>query len=332
MKRFKYILSICTLSLSIGAFAQQEAQFSQYMQNYFLVNPAEGGTEEFIDIRLGSRTQWTGIEGAPKTMFVSGHAPIAKKTSRFEDVKQMPFHGVGGYIMQDETGPSKRTSIYGSYAYHLPVSAKNDLVLSFGLNAGLKSYRLNEDEIEFYSENEFGSGQADNAIIGIQNKVMPDVTAGIWAYSKDYFVGVSAFQLLQNKVTFYETSNGTTNTTTDNLDMHFFVTGGYKFHLKDTTWMLIPSFVMKQVSPAPIAFDINCKLRYKAIAWLGASYRIQDSFIGMAGITAKKILEISYSYDFTTSNLSPFSKSTHEIIVGLNLPYHEHNPKPSQFW
>lgn len=314
---------------SIGM-AQQEAQFSQYMQNYFLVNPAEGGTEEFIDLRLGSRTQWTGLEGAPRTIFVSGHAPIGKKTSRFDDVKQMPFHGVGGYVMKDETGPSSRTSLYASYAYHLPVSANNDLVLSFGMNAGLKQYQLDENEISFYSE-EY-EGVEDQAIIGVQNKLMPDVTAGIWAYSKNYFMGISAFQLLRNKVSFYTTENGGSSTVTDNLDMHFFFTGGYKFHLKDSTWMLIPSFVVKQVSPAPVAMDFNCKLRYKSLAWIGGSYRHNDSFIGMIGITAKKILEVSYSFDFTTSNLAGFNNGTHEVIVGLNLPYHEHNPKPSQFW
>lgn len=313
-------------------FAQQEPQFSQYMQNYFLANPGEGGTEEFIDIKLGTRTQWAGLKGAPRSFFVSGHAPIGKETSRFDDVKQRPFHGVGGYVMRDETGPSSRTSAYASYAYHLPVSAHNDLVVSFGMNAGIKQYQLNEDEIEFYSQQGFNGSSAsdDNAITGIQTKLVPDITTGIWAYSSHYFIGLSTFQMLRNKVNFY---NGNTDTiTTDNLDMHFLGTAGYKFDI-DSAWQIVPSFVIKAVAPAPVQFDINCKFRHKpSTLWVGFSYRNKDSMIGMVGITAKRLLDLSYSFDFTTSNLGNFNTGTHEIVVGLNLPYHEHDPPPSQFW
>ncbi len=324
------VMLTCSASMLL---AQQEPQFSQYMQNYFLANPAEGGTEEFIDLKLGTRTQWVNLNGAPKSFFVSGHAPIGKETSRYDDVKQSPFHGVGGYVMRDETGPSSRTSAYASYAYHLPVSAHNDLVVSFGMNAGVKQYQLDEEKIQFYSQQDFNASPIDDdAISGIQTKLVPDITAGIWAYSNHYFIGISSFQMLRNKVSFYTGSGGSGGIETDNLDMHFLGTAGYKFEI-DSTWQIVPSFVIKAVAPAPVQFDINCKFRHSpSKLWCGFSYRNKDSFIGMVGLTAKNILDVSYSFDFTTSNLAGFNRGTHEIVVGLNLPYHEHDPPPSQFW
>jgi type IX secretion system PorP/SprF family membrane protein len=96
--------------------------------------------------------------------------------------------------------------------------------------------------------------------------------------------------------------------------------------------MLIPSFVGKMVQNAPITFDINAKLRYNQIAWLGVSYRRDDAVVGLVGVTAKKLIDIGYAYDFTTSAVKQFSSGTHEIMLGLRLPNHQHHPPPAQFW
>ena len=333
LKPMRKILVVFMFLAVYTASAQQEAQYSQYMQNNFIVNPAEGGTEEFIDLKMSYRTQWVGLEGAPKTFYVSGHSPVNKHTSRFDDVKQLPFHGVGGYISSDQIGPQTITSFYGSYAYHLPVSAHNDFVISFGMFIGAKQYTLDRDKIQFYSDIEnskFGTNTTDNALVSSQSKFMPDATAGIWGYSNHYYFGISTFQLFGNKVDFYD---GEGQQEEGNLARHYVATAGYKFDLDaDTNWVLVPSFVVKGVIGAPIQFDINTKLRFKDKYWLGVSYRHKDAIAAMAGITAKDLLDISYSYDFNTSNLNGFNTGTHEIMVGLRFPYHEHNVAPSQFW
>lgn len=94
----------------------------------------------------------------------------------------------------------------------------------------------------------------------------------------------------------------------------------------------MPSFVVKGVTPAPIQFDINSKLRYKDFAWVGVSYRNRDAVIALAGVTIKSKLDISYAYDINTSPLSQFNSGSHEILIGLRIPNHEHEPPPAQFW
>ena len=44
------------------AIAQQAAQYTQYMVNPYLMNPALSSVEDMIDIKTGYRTQWVGFQ------------------------------------------------------------------------------------------------------------------------------------------------------------------------------------------------------------------------------------------------------------------------------
>ena len=86
------------------------------------------------------------------------------------------------------------------------------------------------------------------------------------------------------------------------------------------------------VTPAPISIDLNAKFRYQDQAWIGLSYRNQDAVIGMVGVTLKKLIDVAYAFDFNMSDLKAYNSGTHEILIGLRLPNHQHTPPPSQFW
>jgi type IX secretion system PorP/SprF family membrane protein len=102
--------------------AQQMAQYSQYMNNNYLLNPAVAGTEDYIDVKLSYRAQWTGIEGAPRTYYASVNSSLgdlrtqSKRTLRDW---QGGFHALGAIVYSDVTGPTSRTGLYGSYTYNL---------------------------------------------------------------------------------------------------------------------------------------------------------------------------------------------------------------------
>ena len=305
------------------AWAQQQEQYSMYMMNNFMVNPAEAGTEEFADILVGYRTQWVGFDGAPRTFFLSGHTPIGKKSSRFDDVKQLPFHGAGGIVTGDQIGPFRINTVKASYAYHLPVT--KDLILSLGAFVGAKQYTLDLGDVEFDDQ-----GGDDNKFNQTQTVMTPDVSFGFWGYSSKYYFGVSAFQLLQSDVKLGDQSAPGAGAD-GKLDIHSWVTAGYNIKI-DSNFSIIPSFVVKFVSPAPVSFDVNAKLRYKDQYWLGVSYRGGDAVVGIVGLTAKKMIDIAYAYDFTTSDIKNFSTGSHEILVGLRLANHPDAPPPAQFW
>src|SRR5438445_11328543 len=83
-QRTKFYLNMKKLLLAklilIGfhftAGAQQKPQYTQYVFNNFLLNPAVSGIENYIDVKAGYRSQWTGLQGAPVTNYVTINAPL----------------------------------------------------------------------------------------------------------------------------------------------------------------------------------------------------------------------------------------------------------------
>ena len=70
MKKWLLLLILC---LNVRLYAQQRPQYSQYLLNSYLLNPALSGIENYTDVKLGYRQQWAGLQDAPKTAFVSAH-------------------------------------------------------------------------------------------------------------------------------------------------------------------------------------------------------------------------------------------------------------------
>lgn len=316
---FKISLLSLLLVVAFSGFGQQQWQYSQYMNNNFLLNPAEGGTEEFTDIKVGGRLQWVGLSGAPTSMFVSAHHPLNKnREDAPADVKPMSHHGVGGYISNDQTGPTSRLSAYGSYSYHLPVTRK--LTVSFGAFLGVKQYSLDAAYLDWETD------APDAAVQGANTDYVPDASFGIWAYHENWYFGASSFQLFQNKLDVGTVNSGEVAS----LSMHHFITAGYKIPVSEKVFV-VPSVVAKGVKGAPMQFDVNAKVRYEDKFWGGLSYRNKDAIVFLIGATLKNQFDVGYSYDLNISNLNNFNGGSHEILLGYRW-HHTDDIVPAQFW
>ncbi len=304
------------LAVGFSSFAQQQGQYSQYMLNYYLLNPGVAGTEDFLDIRTGFRNQWTGLSGAPKNFYVSGHAPLNKIHDRhdkkFHNKIGEAYHVLGGYVNGQTLGALTTYNIYATYAYHLPLTKK--WTLSMGASGGIIQYRLNPDKVDF------GDNIPDNSLSGF-NKIKPDLGIGVWLYSEKIFGGASTMQIFDLRVG----DNG-------NLARHYYVTGGAKVNVnKEFKW--IPS-VMLRTNPTGGSYqvDINNKIKYMNLFWVGASYRHKDAVVALAGVNINDMVEIGYSYDATTSKLRTYSSGTHELMLALKLNTQADIHSPSDFW
>lgn len=306
-------------------FGQQKPQYTQYVLNGFLLNPALAGIENYTDLKIGYRNQWQGIEGAPVTSFASVNTPLGNKflygsATAFggqEDnpmnrsykqnyMAAEPHHGIGLQLANDKTGPFSRTDMSLSYAYHLGLTEK--LNVSLGISAGLSQIRI--DGTKLNAENPADASLPYNS----RSQVSPDAGAGLWLYGPSFFAGVSAQQLLPQKLSFARNASAENG----KLEPHFFVTGGYKFFLSEEI-ALMPSVMAKYVRPAPLSVDLNCKLAFTEKFWVGGSYRKGDSYSAMTGFNLGHLVNISYSYDFTSSELNTITNGTHEIVLGLLL-------------
>ena len=320
-----YLVVAFGFLLNVAGFAQQRPQYTQYIFNNYLLNPAISGIENYIDLKAGYRTQWTGLDGAPVTNYISVNAPLGKNflsgdansfggqennpMSRSYLQNYMaaePHHGIGMHAVLDRAGPISRVDVNATYAYHLGLSEKLNIAL--GVAVGISKVSLDYSKITL-------ENNQDPAIVATEtDRLKPDLGAGLWIYGPQYFVGLSAQQLLG------QTLNLTNNSqyTQGKPVPHFFLTAGYKIFLADDI-AAVPSVMIKRVSPAPNSYDANLKLAFRDKFWLGGSYRHNDSFSALAGFNVSYLFNLSYSYDFTTSDLGNVSSGTHEIVLGLLL-------------
>jgi type IX secretion system PorP/SprF family membrane protein len=213
-------------------------------------------------------------------------------------------------MINDKTGPLNRFAAYGTYSYHRGISERTSIAA--GISAGVQNMSLNSSKLDFGSQYPVDPAVAGS---GYLNKLNPDINAGVWLYSADYFAGLSAQQIVPSKLKF---SADSVQLTGGRLVPHLFLTAGYKFFVNDDVTFL-PSTLIKYISPLPVSFDINAKFQYRDLIWAGGSYRYQDGFAALVGLNMSNTFNIGYSYDITTSRIRTVSNGTHEIVIGFLL-------------
>jgi type IX secretion system PorP/SprF family membrane protein len=223
-------------------------------------------------------------------------------------------------LTNDQTGLYSYFNADVSYAYHIGLSPRTNI--SAGFSAGIKKVSYNRSKANPADPNDPALNSA-----GDFYKITPDLNAGIWLYSADYFVGLAAQQIIPQKVLFNPAAPGIT------LLPHLFGTFGYRFLLTDEI-NATPSVMIKYVpgTSVPAQFDLNVKFQYMDLLWLGASYRVQDGYAAMLGANISNTINIGYSYDLSTTDLNTVSRGTHEFIIGILIGNRYSSKCPASNW
>lgn len=296
----KKILSILSFFLTVySVSAQQDPQYTHYMYNMSVINPAYATAKQsMLDLGTLYRSQWVGFVGAPKTLTAFGHLPLNKKIE------------MGVSVITDDIGDGakKETNFYADFAYILQLN--NSHRVSFGMKAGFTNLSTNFNGFMLES----GDPSTDEAFNKNVNAFKPNIGAGVYYFTDQYYVGLSAPNLLPTK--HIEERQGINALGSE--DIHVFLTGGYVFEVSDL-WKVKPAFMSKFVTGSPITFDVSTNVLYNNKFELGASYRFDDSVSGLMAVNATKTLKIGYAYDHTLSNLGQFNSGTHEVFLLFNL-------------
>lgn len=340
---------LCAMVLVIGCsvYGQQRSHYTQYILNNYILNPALSGIENYTDVKLSVRDQWVGLNGAPRTVYATVHGPIGKKDWKTTPTSYQvpgenprgnaywesytasePHHGVGMSVVNDKTGNFNRFTANLSYAYHLGLTPRTNL--SAGFAAGVTSVSLNADGKAFFGTNP-SDPATGNGAVGELRKIKPDLNVGLWLYSADYFVGLSAQQVIPQKLAFVDDASFEK---TGKLVPHIFLTGGYRFLLNDDV-NAIPSVMVKYISGAfknDYQAEVNLKLQYRDLLWVGGSYRQFDGYAAMVGLNVGNTFNVGYSYDFTKTNLNTYSRGTHEIMIGFLIGNRYGDTCPRNVW
>lgn len=299
MKGTKYTYQIVLLlSVLFGSeiSAQQLPQYTQYMMNDFVLNPAIAGKgKDYWDCRSNNRYQWQGITDAPRTYILSAQGPFKNRKM-----------GIGGTLYSDIVGPTRRVGFNVAYSYHLKLN--DEYNLNLGLSAGILQYSVDGHKLllQDYSDqilvNQYKSG------------LTPDFGAGAYLYSKKLFVSFSVPQFYEAEVKLA----GLTHSTLSRIKPHYYLLAGYQFDVGDD-FQIEPSVLVKYLKPTPLKVDVGVRGIYQKKLWLGFTYRTHDAVCALLGYMHDNWLMIGYSYDFTTTKLRQYSTGTHEITLGLRF-------------
>ncbi|HEX6845767.1 MAG TPA: type IX secretion system membrane protein PorP/SprF [Chitinophagaceae bacterium] len=329
----RFIAQIIFLIIATNCLSQQKPHYTQYVLNQYIINPAITGIENYVDVKMSVRDQWVGLSGAPRTGYLTIHAPLGKKDYRTSATSYSipgqnprgkyywenytaaePHHGVGLSVINDKTGSYNRFTSTLSYAYHIGLSPTTNL--SAGFAAGISKVSIDRTMHDFSGSGDPIDPATGSAISGELFKIRPDLSAGLYLYSRDYFIGLAAQQVIPQKLQFVDDA---AFETTGKLVPHVFLNAGYRFLLTEDI-NAIPSIMVKYISNSSKSNfqpEANLKLQYRDLMWVGGSYRYQDGYAAMLGLNVSNTFNIGYAYDFTTTNLNTVSRGTHELMIGF---------------
>lgn len=310
MKKTILLFAGFLLLTFLNASAQQDAQYSQYMFNGIYVNPAYAGYKEVLNLHSFYRTQWTGINGAPKSMALAVDA-IANDGNV----------GLALQVASDKLGAQTNLSVYGNYAYRIRMNADGSSRLALGLGVGMVNLAIDGSLLN-------PNNPEINQPIGSQSTIVPDARAGVYFSNDQFYAGFSADNLIAQFV---------------NIDRyafipqpkpHYYLTAGALIPLNED-FQVKPSFLLKDDRGGPTSLDLNAFLMIKDILWVGGSYRTgvklydksylqrdltpRNSAVAAIQIFPSEKFRIGYAYDFSVGPLQGYSGGTHEISIAFSF-------------
>ena len=292
------IIGLILVLLSGVSHAQQDAQFTQYMYNTIVINPAYAGSRETMSIFALHRTQWIGLDGAPVTNNFSIHTPINESNV-----------GLGLSIVNDKIGPSDENNIAVDFSYSINTSERYKL--SFGLKASVNLLNVDFSKLHIYNPGD------PRFQYNVDNQFSPNIGAGIYMHSDKTYFGISAPYLLETKH-FDISANNNASSFIAVEKIHYYFIAGHVFDLGASV-QFKPSFLAKLVQGAPLQLDFSGNFLINKKVTAGLAYRWDASFSAMIGFQASDSWFIGYAYDLDSTKLDNYNSGSHELFLRYEL-------------
>ncbi len=273
-------------------FAQQDAQYTQYMYNTTNINPAYAGSRGVMSIFGLHRTQWVGLDGAPVTNAFSINTPINNSNL-----------GLGVSLVNDRIGPTTENAISVDMSYS--IQASETFKLSFGIKATANLFNLDVDRLNPTEAN-------DPSLQNLNNEFSPNFGAGLYLHSDKMYLGLSVPNFLE------DTKYSDNSVSVFKERMNFYAIGGYVFDISPTL-KFKPAFLTKVVTGSPLQVDLSGNFLFFEKLTLGVAYRWDAAVSGLAGFQISDGLYIGYGYDLETTKLRKYNSGSHEIFLRFEL-------------
>ena len=285
------ILLFALMFTGVVSYAQQDAQFTQYMYNTINVNPAYAGSRGAMSIFALHRTQWVGLDGAPVTNTVSVNTPLNGSNL-----------GLGVSLINDKIGPTQDNTISADLSYTIPTS--ETFKLSFGIKATADLFNLDVTKLN--------PVDATDASLQNYNKFTPNIGAGIYLHSDKAYIGFSV-------PNFIETKNYNDNEVAIYKEkINYYLIAGYVFDMGDLV-KFKPTLLSKMVQGAPLQVDVSGNFLFNNKFMIGIAYRWSAALSAMVGFQVTDGMYVGYGYDRETTNLKNYNSGSHEIFLRYEI-------------
>ena len=290
---------ILLIGITQFAVAQQEPQFTQFLNYKMGLNPAHAGSEDSPVVTALIRSQWLGLDGSPQTQLLAFEMPVFNKKV-----------GFGAAIKRRTIGLQERYTAEANYVYRFNFGRGK---LGIGIQTSIRSLGFDFTEAAGTQPVE-----SDPTIpVGVRTKYLPNFGAGLFYNSARLYLGVSVPRILKNEIDIGESSQEISREI-----QHVYIMAGGTFDLSDNLG-LQPNVLLKIVNDSPFDADANLSLVYNDRYKAGFSYRLGGSSqngIGesvalvVSGIFAEQI-ELGLSYDYTLSQIKNYASGSIEAMI-----------------
>ncbi|MBS1686629.1 MAG: type IX secretion system membrane protein PorP/SprF [Bacteroidetes bacterium] len=310
----KWILACLVLSATAtGLYAQQDAHYGLYMFNGLYLNPAYTGSHEVVNLMGIYRNQWAGVDGSPQSANISVDGALRRNSC-----------ALGLVVSGDQLGLTRSLNAMASFAYRIPVRKSK---IALGISAGGTYYmQRNTDAIPSELT---AQGYLDNTFAVNKSIFVPNVGAGIYVYSRKYYVGFSVPHILPMKVS-SPIGLSMSNALFRQYN-HYLLTAGVVIGRETSVIKVRPSLLVKYVQGLDRNipdFDASVGLLFADRFWLGGTYRLASGYDNKKGTafviwTEMKLtqsLKIGYAFDWALSGLNTVAKyGSHDVMLGYEF-------------
>lgn len=284
--------------ISLQVHAQQKVQFTQYMYDGSVINPAYVGADEALSLTFINRNQWTGIDGAPSTQTLSAHTLFSKKQL-----------GVGLLLHHEKIGVHQNFNLSTSYAYHLKVGAQH--FLSLGLQAGIHTRRSDYGSIA-------GANPDPLVTQASVSDTYFDMGFGLYFRGPKLHIGLSVPEIIPNQFTLSDDTN------VDVTEINQFLFAKYDISVSEN-FEVQPGFLLKYIKGLPLSYDLNLITTFRKVLGLGVSYRKSESVDFLMRLHLTPQLQFGYAYDFPIGNIASSANGSHEIMGRYIFKFNQSN-------
>ena len=265
-----------TFLVSNKAEAQQDPNFTLYNFNMNIINPAYAGTKDSPELNLVYRSQFLGIDDAPRTVSMAYSKNVGRNL------------GIGISLINDKVFILKQTDVAIDISYKIKLSEQTKLY--FGLKAG--GGFTNIDLTRAYD------GGDDPLFLENQDFFNPHVGAGIHVQNKNFYITVSTPNYLKGKR--YEKKGNAPTVAIDNS--HFYIGTGVNLSISKNL-MVTPMFMMRNVEGVPNSYDMGAAFDIHKKVIIGMNYRVKEMISSYTLLDVSDKLKFGVAYDVTMSDL-----------------------------